>query len=245
MNDTGPTEGELAQVARELRDIVQTSQWDRILAIGRLILRRFFNDDEDAWRERRRNKDLSIRKLAERPDCPFAKSALTEAVGIHVLCTKYPQARGSGRVTPTHVGKTLGLDPQVAIDLLRTADREGWSVRELAAEATKMRKALGERRGRPLSPSARKAEAWGRRALGSLEEMIGELGAAATFDAESRERLNGVCVALEQKLSAVRILLRPALSDRRPPATNRPAAATSSTAKAYPSPAAGLKRAAG
>jgi hypothetical protein len=218
VNEASPTDDDLEQVARELQVIVHRSQWDKILAIGKLILSRFFNNNEHAWRERRRNKDRSIRRLAERPDCPFAKSALTEAVGIHVLCSKYPQARGSGRVTPTHVGKTLGLEPQTAIELLQVADSEGWSVRELAAEATKVRKALGERRGRPLSPSARKAESWGRRALVAMDGMLAELSAASTFAPDSRAQLESLCGAIEQKLSAVRILLRPASpTERRPP----------------------------
>ena len=76
MNAQEPSDAELEQVAIELRGIVHSSQWERILAVGKLILSRFFHNDEQAWRERRRNKDRSIRKLAERPDCPFAKSAL-------------------------------------------------------------------------------------------------------------------------------------------------------------------------
>jgi hypothetical protein len=204
-----PSDAELEKVACELRGIVHSSQWDKILAIGKLILTRFFVNDERAWRERRRNKDRSIRKLAERPDCPFAKSALTEAVGIYVLCKNYPQARGSGRVMPTHVGKTLGLKPELAIDLLQRADREGWSVRQLAAEATRVRKSLGERRGRPVARSDRRAQAWSQRALRALQGMRAELADAEAVAPASRDHLASACAAIAKELAAVRALLSP------------------------------------
>jgi hypothetical protein len=231
-----PSEADLEQVAGELRTIVHASQWERVLAIGRLILRRFFNDDEHAWRERRRNKDRSIRKLANRPDCPLAKSALTEAVGIHVLCSKFPEARGSGRVTPTHVAKTLGLEPGLALQLLRTADQESWSVRELAAEATRVRKSMGERRGRPVSRSERRAETWGKRAIKALDHMRAELAASPGPELVSREHLTALCAGIQQRVSAVQALLHPVTAaDRRAP----PARVSAKL------PAQDLKRAAG
>ena len=55
--DADLTDADLDDVACELRGIVHRSQWDKILGIGKLIFRRFFNDDEAAWRERRRNND--------------------------------------------------------------------------------------------------------------------------------------------------------------------------------------------
>lgn len=214
VKDRALTDADLNDVACELRNIIHRSQWDKILAIGQLIFRRFFNEDEAAWRERRRNKDHSIRRLAERSDCPFAKSALTQAVGIHVLCSKYPEARGSGRVTPTHVGKILGLDPDVAVPLLRTADERGWSVRELGTEATRVRKSLGERRGRPLSTAGRKVAGLGKRALDDLEQMRAELAAGTTLDPQAYNEIAALCDAVREELNAIEALLQ---RERRPP----------------------------
>jgi len=211
--DADLTDADLDDVACELRGIVHRSQWDKILGIGKLIFRRFFNDDEAAWRERRRNKDRSIRRLAERPDCPFAKSALTQAVGIHVLCGKHPEARGSGRVTPTHVGKILGLEPKVAVPLLQLADERGWSVRELSVEATKIRKSLGERRGRPLATVDRKIARLGQRALEGLEQIRAELALGPTLDLKAHDDVTTLCGAVREKLTAIEMLLQPA---RRP-----------------------------
>ena len=213
MKDISLSNADLDEVACELRDIIHRSQWDKILAIGKLIFRRFFNEDEAAWRERRRNKDRSIRRLAERPDCPFAKSALTQAVGIHVLCSKHPEARGSGRVTPTHVGKILGLEPTVAVPLLRLADDRGWSVRELAIEATSIRKSLGERRGRPQSTVDRQIARLGKRALEDLEQIRAELALGPTLQPQTLGDITTLCSAVSEKLTAIDMLLRP---ERRP-----------------------------
>ena len=128
------------------------------MAIGKLILTRFFAKDEAAWHARQRNKDHSIRKLARHPDRPFEKSALTEAVGVYVLVGRYPELRERTRLTPTHVGRTLSLKPAEAVALLKIADQRRWSVRELAFEAKQVRRAMGERRGRPVSSADRKAE---------------------------------------------------------------------------------------
>lgn len=210
-----PSESEIERVALALRGIVQASHWERTLAVGKLIYDSFFGQNENSWRERRRNKNQSIRRLAERPECPFAKSSLTEAIGIYVLCSKYPEARCAGRLSPTHVAKVLGLQPEIAIGLLRTAEQEEWSVREVAAEARRMRKEMGERRGRPLSDLAARATKWGRRALVAVEQMRAELS-TASIDASSRDSLCSLCDAIQEELFTAKALLRPNAFPSRP-----------------------------
>jgi hypothetical protein len=200
------TDADLERVARDLAVITQTSQWDRILAIGKLIFISFFGGDEQAWHERR-NKDCSIRNLARRPDCPFGKSALTDAIGIYVLTSRHPELRRLERITPTHVGKALSLKPMMAVALLQTADQAGWTVRELAQESKRMRRAMGERRGRPVSRSDRRAERSGRRALRALERMRIELSSVTSVDSIAHQRLTSVCRALQQEVTAMQQML--------------------------------------
>jgi hypothetical protein len=202
---------ELESVAHELAAITHSSQWGRILAIGKLILGRFFGNDEQSWRARRRNKDQSIRRLALRPDCPLGKSGLTEAVGVYVLSCRHPELNGFRRITPTHVGRTLSLKPAMALSLLQLAEKHGWSVREVAFETKKLRRAMGDRRGRPVARSDRKAESSGKRALRALELMRIELGSVVSHDATVRERLASVCRALARELAATQLLLHPNL----------------------------------
>lgn len=213
-----PTDAEVELAVRELALLAHTSQWDRVLAIGKLILSRFFGKDETAWHTRRREKDQSIRKLARHPDCPFEKSALTEAVGVYVLVGQYPELRERIHLTPTHVGRTLSLKPIEAVALLKIADQRRWSVRELAFEAKQLRRAMGERRGRPVSSLDRKAERSGKQALRILARMRLQLTSATSVDPASRARLLSVCGALEQELAATRALLT---AERPMPASHR------------------------
>jgi len=216
-----PTDAELDLAVRELTVLAHASQWDRVLAIGKLILSRFFGKDEAAWHARRRNKDQSIRRLARHPDCPFEKSALTEAVGVYVLVGRFPELRERIHLTPTHVGRALSLKPTEAVALLKIADQRRWSVRELAFEAKQLRRAMGERRGRPLSSSDRKAERSGRHTLRLLGRMRLQLSSMTSIEPTSRARLVSLCGALEQELEAVRALLHPerqlAANDRASP----------------------------
>jgi hypothetical protein len=69
----------LDRVAAELREIDRRSGIERTLAMGELILNQFFGRDVVGRRDRRRNKNNSIRRLANRHGCPFSKSALNEA----------------------------------------------------------------------------------------------------------------------------------------------------------------------
>ena len=228
MDGRQPTDAEVEGAVHQLTLIAHASQWERIAAIGKLILSRFFGNDETAWQARRRNKDQSIRSIARHPECPFEKSALTEAVGVYVLVGRYPEVRERLRVTPTHVGRTLSLKPTVAVSLLKIADQRRWSVRELALEVKKVRRAMGERRGRPVSPFDRKAESSGKHALRMLGRMRLELSSLGSVGPASRDRLVSVCQALARELAATQALLH---GEQRPPAASNRASAPPFAAK--------------
>ena len=98
-------------VIAELREIDRRTGVDRVLAIGELILNRFFGGDPRTWRDRRRNKNNSIRRLASRADCPFCRSALNEAVGVYVAVVALPCVRTFGHISASHVASVLGLPP--------------------------------------------------------------------------------------------------------------------------------------
>lgn len=140
----------LDDVVERLRDIERRSGFEKTLAIGELLLARFFGSDPSAWQDRRRNKNTSIRRLAQRADCPFSKSALSNALAIYVASSSMPCVRQLAHVTASHLGSVLGL-PQVEQErLLLVAERERWSVRRLKGEVTSLKRDMGERRGRPV-----------------------------------------------------------------------------------------------
>src|SRR6478735_7920243 len=101
----------LEDVVAELKEIDRRTGIERTLAIGELILTQFFGGDPAVWRDRRRNKNNSIRRLAEREDCPFCRSALNEAVGVYVAVVGLPCVRTFGHISASHVASVLRLPP--------------------------------------------------------------------------------------------------------------------------------------
>jgi len=197
----------LDQVASALQRIARGSGWERTLAIGRLILRHFFDDDVQAWRARGRGKSQSIRRLAERPDCPFGKSALTQAVGVYVFHNRHPEARCSDRITPTHLAKVVGLAPERAIDLLRTADQKSWSVARLGVAAATARWMTGERRRARQAEPESAAGRWARHALDAMAAARKDLFGGPPLGEADRRRIEACCAAIEEELRATRALL--------------------------------------
>jgi hypothetical protein len=141
----------LAGVAAELRVIDHRSGWSRTLAIGELILKHFFNGNIEEWRTHRRDKDASIRRLAQRNDCPLGRSALSEAVAVYVACGELPAEGYRDQLRPSHLAATLKVDRAQRVELLERAIAGRWTVRELRQRVCESRKNGGERRGRPRS----------------------------------------------------------------------------------------------
>ncbi|HET7543096.1 MAG TPA: hypothetical protein VFK05_24655 [Polyangiaceae bacterium] len=180
------------QVARELRELERRTGIDRTLAIGELILTRFFGSNALAWRERRRNKNNSLRRLASRSDCPLSKSALHEAVGVYVAVLALPRVRTSGHITASHVASVLRLDETAREQILESADKERWSVRELRKNVVAFRRAKGERRGRPSRDAQARTLSAVRSCLRSTSDALERLAQASPLNAESKLELRGL-----------------------------------------------------
>lgn len=203
-------------VARELREIERRSGIDRTLAIGELIISRFFGGNSAAWHDRRRNKNNSIRRLAARDDCPFCKSALNEAVAIYVASVGMPCVRTFGHIGASHVAAVLRLPESQREKVLLHAERARLSVRELRKHVVSLRRAEGERRGRPAR--SRIAHGAGLLACGlaDLRAGIEQVRAALPFEPPP-ERLVELARELERssrELSAC-LASRPSLANTR------------------------------
>src|SRR5258707_15549581 len=159
---------ELDAVIVELQRIERQTGMDRTLAIGELVLQRFFGGSAQAWHERLKNKNNSVRRLAQRPGCPFRRSGLNQAIGTYVVCQALGSERRFGQVGPTHIAAVLPLDLGAQREWLDRAEKGRWSVRELKAQVTSARRRTGERRGRPRG--SRKG-----RLLLTLGKMVGAL----------------------------------------------------------------------
>jgi len=195
----------LERVARELRDIERRNGIQRTLAIGELVLNEFFGGSIATWRDRRRNKNNSIRRLAERSDCPFCRSSLNEAVAVYVASLELPCVRTFGHVGASHVASVLTLSVTEQAAMLESAERDGLSVRALRERVVRMRRDSGERRGRPsLAASAR--------VLSAIESDVRRVTLAMRRlggfepDAAARERLLSVAGELAELSARVEAL---------------------------------------
>jgi hypothetical protein len=183
---------EIEHVVLALRRVDQVSAWQRVLEIGRLVFDEVVGGNEVEWRSRRGQKDVSLRKLVQHAACPFRKSTLSSAVNVLLFVRQHPQTPELTGITPTHVVQVLGLKPKESLDLLLLAATRGWSARNLGREVRVLRKAQGERRGRPAATGSERAETIGRRASKDLQAMRVLLADCAFVDEESRLRLKAL-----------------------------------------------------
>jgi hypothetical protein len=179
----------LDRVVAELQELQRRGGIERTLAIGDLILHQFFGGDATAWHDRRRNKNNSIRRLAGRKDCPFSRSALNEAVAVYVASLTLPCVRTFGHIGASHVVAVLGLCAQEREDMLGQAERDRMSVRELRHKVVSMRRAHGERRGRPGSDGSARALAPLRKAVGDLKKAVEHLKNHPRLNAVAQDEL--------------------------------------------------------
>lgn len=179
----------LGPLLEELQEINQRRGLERTLAVGELILREFFGGDPRAWREQSRKKANSIRKLALRPDCPFRKSTLNEAVGVYVAVVEQPNLRQASHVTASHIASVLRLTPAERERLLDEAERERWSVRQLRTKVRAHGRAgAGESRLNWLDAGMR-AVLLLQRSLEDAVAIAGHMGELGPLSSHSRAEL--------------------------------------------------------
>jgi hypothetical protein len=200
-----PSDGELERIAAELREIAHGSSWSRTLAIGKLVLKHFFGDNVDEWRTHRRQKEASIRRLAQRRDCPLGKSALSEAVAIFVARKDLPKC--VDELTPSHVAIALRLPVSQRVAMLEKAVALALSVREMRTEALLLKRLAGERRGRPRFSQVRAALSQLRASVAALETSIELLGVVRSADPDTVDLVERALAVLEQGLTEARTRL--------------------------------------
>jgi hypothetical protein len=198
----------LERVVAELQELQRRGGIERTLAIGDLILHQFFGGDATAWHDRRRNKNNSIRRLAGRKDCPFSRSALNEAVAVYVASLTLPCVRTFGHIGASHVVAVLGLSAQEREDMLGQAERDRMSVRELRHKVVSMRRAHGERRGRPGGDGSARTLALFRKAVGDIMDGVHRLGTQARLSPAAREEVRELLVELNRVLAEAGDLTR-------------------------------------
>jgi hypothetical protein len=152
--------------ANELKAIERKVGLQRSVAIGKVVVTLFFDGDVSRWRDQRRNKSRSIRRLASHPSCPFSRSALNQAVGVCAIVSMFPEVADYEHVGATHVAATLHVPVDKQRAWLRIAEQEQLSVRELKARLAEDLPG-GQRNASPLKRALNE--------LGRLESTLEEL----------------------------------------------------------------------
>ncbi len=191
------------EVVSQLKEIDRRTGLERTIAIGEVILDRFFRGDPDVWRDRRRNKTNSIRRLAERAECPYSRSGLSEAVAVCVAVHRLPCVRTFGHICAGHVASVLGLAVADQASMLERAERERWSVRELRLRVTERRRAGGERRGRPPVGGHQRCVSLLCQRVKQLADAIDEIESAGAVGTEVGRSLLVVALELRDQRSRI------------------------------------------
>jgi hypothetical protein len=158
------------QVVFELRKLVRSATLDFSLAVGKLIIEKFYRNDLTRWRLRG-PKSASFRKLSTHPELPMSPGALYRCVAVFELV----QRVGVGTLNhlgTSHMRTVLGLAEDQQWDMLQRAERERWTVQRLQREVSMIRARDKHRGGRPpLLPEVKAARAL-RRTLDEVTPLL-------------------------------------------------------------------------
>lgn len=182
-----PEPREVDDFVEELRSLDRKAGLERAVAIGRLVLTRFFGGSPAVWHARRKNKNNSVRRVAEHPSCPLSRSALNEAIAVYVAVQSLPCVLTSGHITASHVAAVTFMEVEQQRTWLERAEREHWSVRQLKEHVRARRQEDGERRGRPRVAPTQKVISTVRGAVIALRRAVDALAGIDLDGAESRE----------------------------------------------------------
>jgi hypothetical protein len=143
------TDAELDRLVGQIRELKRDATFMFVMALGQLVVERFYNGDLKAWRSTGA-KDTSFRKLAARLEAEdglgLDHSSLSRAVGVYELVSTVQAVATSQHLRVGHYVAVLGLPQKTAEKLLTKADAERWPVPRVRQEAAKHRKSDG--RGR-------------------------------------------------------------------------------------------------
>jgi hypothetical protein len=194
------------RLVADLADLQARAALNLALEVGQLVVERVFDGDLACLRSKDPTKDVSLRKLASHPDLPFAKSTLFNAIGTDEVVERLGGVHTCGQLTASHYRTVLGLPHKAQEELLTEANEEGWSVRKLAEEASKLSSSKG---GRPALSEAVKV-------LGALmstyrahEGVLASLDDLDGLKPDRAQKLLDAVTAMETRIATWKAKLQP------------------------------------
>lgn len=149
-----PQAPDIDHVVAELRELQRSATLDLTFHVGELIVTRFFGGDLHEWRKRG-SKDASLRKLAEHEDLPFSASTLYRSVAIYEVAHRLGGVatwQQWKHVGASHIRTVLSLPAKTQDRLIKDAEKNEWTVRELQEQARNARKGPRSKGGRKPLP---------------------------------------------------------------------------------------------
>jgi hypothetical protein len=157
-----------------------------MLAVGRFLLKEFFDDDPKRVADRDPAKMNSFRDLAARKDLLLGYTTLFRCVKLAIQEQRFGTVASMQQLTMTHRIALLSVDEEALVrQLARLATKHRWTVAELRAE---IRKRLGGGDDEEAEASAGGGDATkpkGRGAVAMMEMSLASLAGrklAAAFD---------------------------------------------------------------
>jgi hypothetical protein len=193
--------GDVVTVTAEaVGNLLRGSGFERRCTIGGLILGNLFLGSRLAWRARSSSGHVSFRTLSGLLRGRISKSELHRSVTTYLVCQDLEFVSSSQYLTVSHVDVVEALPRQWQAELLREAETQRWSVRQLAQ--AKMRLACVAasrgRRGRPARSLAKRIAARGGAVAKILQAMERELSAEhGAGDPDEGRQLEACLAAIE------------------------------------------------
>jgi hypothetical protein len=187
------------EVVGEIRRLTAISTLQLSVAIGELLLHRFFDGDIARLRARG-DKDTSLRRLAEHPDLPFSASTLSRHVSVFEVVQRIGGLDAVKNLTHHHIRYVLDVPERQQVRLLTQAEKHGWSATVLREKAAPLRKPA-HRGGRPPLPHFLKAVTRLHRASGP--DLLAGLDALPQTDPAKLAAARDTVAALHRDLAAL------------------------------------------
>jgi hypothetical protein len=212
------------RVLLELNRLCRSSTLEFTLAVGKIIVEGFYDNDISAWRKRGA-KDRSFRALARRPELPMSAGALYRSVAIYEVCERLGGAHQWKHVSTSHLRLVLGLKQDEQARLVAIAEAQRLTVNQLEREVAKVRPAISVRGGRRPLPELARTLRVIRKCIDAKGHLVGSATDLASLDpALAREirdtirQIRSACDALQPifGLAAVDAARFPMLSAHAP-----------------------------
>lgn len=213
------TDDVIDEVAAAIRDMQHERGLKLAYDIGKLVVDRFYGGDIEEL-HRRGAKDASLRKLAEHPALDRSRSWLHQSIGIYALVERRGGVHTCGHLGSSHVRAVLALPHKDQDKLLEKAQEQGWTVKELEAEAKKVHEHTKQGKGgRPALPRFVKSVHALKRFVDEGDDLFGDLDQVDELDDDEATLLYQTITGLKLKCEELQGKLQPKV----PGFTRRPA----------------------